>query len=358
MKPWWLRSFRFVQVTPLMTLVALSVAPGSGRADAGVNIYQYQASGVLLIHAVGKQENGLIVSNGTGTGFIVSPDGHVLTASHVIPDNPEIKELYVTGTIGPKTADHKPFRLELIQRGKYDAALLRIVSPPANLLPLAIRQKEAVGGEQIFVLGYPLGLTNVHFLDGSVSSVDGVDIATNVLVNKGNSGGPVFDQAGCVIGMVYSGIDSFDGKQITGIKFALRVAAFNDLIPKKIGNVAQPIAGKVTDKAIRVSDTLSRIQTDRGLADTIRSYNDRINARPGYVIKEIVAVEKTSLNPPQLPFPIPQISPDGRYIELNYNLISGPFYNQWRGWIDMKIHTLQMPEGNIASAPRPQASCQ
>jgi S1-C subfamily serine protease len=66
-----------------------------------------------------------------------------------------------------------------------------------------MRKSPPKPGEMLFVLGYPLGLPDTHFLDGRVSDATTDAITTNALVDRGNSGGPVLDTRGCVIGIVF-----------------------------------------------------------------------------------------------------------------------------------------------------------
>src|ERR1019366_2789474 len=144
---------------------------------------------------------------------------------------------------------------------------------PKDLQPLPLRTKAANPGEQLFVLGYPLGLPDVHFLQGRVSAVDNSDITTDALINQGNSGGPVVDASGGVIGVVYSGIESFNEKAVTGIKFAVPLLSIRDFLPTNIGSSAQSTQTSPMNGVIHVSDTLSRTQTDHPpLQDVTRQY--------------------------------------------------------------------------------------
>jgi hypothetical protein len=318
----------------------MPAAMAQQTGDAGPVIYATVAPGVVRIHAVGVTADGSMGGE-DGTGFVISRSGYVLTASHVIPDDAKYTTLILGGTLGPATADGKPSRLELVKRSdSYDVALLRFVTPPPDLTVLPLRRSPAKVGELLFVLGYPLGLPDTHFLDGRVGAVAKDAITTNALVDKGNSGGPVVDAHGCVIGVVYGAITSREGQPVNGLKFAVPVVSLGAILPPDVAS-STARGAKQASEIIHVSDALSRTQTDHALTDTVRSYHDVIPARDGFVIEAVEGVGHESLNPPSLQFPTPVISADKRSMSFDYSLLSGPAFDQRRGWIDMTIGTRQ-----------------
>jgi hypothetical protein len=127
------------------------------------------------------------------------------------------------------------------------------------------------------------------------------------------------------------------------------------LLPPDVSSTAAQEPTRASD-IIHVSDALSRTQEDHALTDTVRSYHDVIPARDGFVIESIEGVGHESLNPPSLQFPTPVISPDKKSMSFDYSLISGPIYDQRRGWIDMTIGTRQR---RVGAAPDPAlAGCE
>jgi hypothetical protein len=331
------------------TLLA-SVAIAS-PSDPGPDIYKSGAPGVVRIQVAGIQTTSSV--NEVGSGFIVTSGGLVLTALHLLPKNVPLSQLVIVGALGPDTSGAATtYALEVVKQSlTHDAALMRIVKPPSDLQPLPMRRSPPVPGEQLFVLGYPLGLPEVHILDGRVSSFTGSDITTNALINHGNSGGPVTDAAGCVIGLVYSGIDSQAGQPITGIKFALPLSAIGELIPPEATTLST--ASSAPAEVIHVSDTLSVTQDEHPIffSEYTHEHTPSIPARPDYVIESIEATDKVSLAPTRLTFPVPTIAADGKSLKFKFNLISGPFVDQWRGWVEMNIHTRQRYVGASGSAP-------
>ncbi|WGS19232.1 MULTISPECIES: serine protease [unclassified Bradyrhizobium] len=328
----------------------MQAAVAQQNDDTGPVIYATEAPGVVRIHAVGVKADGSMDGE-DGSGFVISRSGYVLTASHVIPDDAKYTTLILGGTLGPTTADAKPSRLELVKRSdSYDVALLRFVTPPSRLTVLPLRRSPAKVGELLFVLGYPLGLPDAHFLDGRVGAVAQDAITTNALVDKGNSGGPVVDAHGCVIGVVYGAITSREGQPVYGLKFAVPVVSLGAILPPDVSS-SQVQGAKQAAEVIHVSDALSRTQTDHALTgETVKSYHDVIQARDGFAIEAIEAVGRESLNPPSLQFPTPVISADKRSMSFDYSLISGPIYDQRRGWIDMTIGTRQRRMGPASAS--------
>jgi S1-C subfamily serine protease len=339
-----------------ITIATFSVAysaAGQQPNDSGPAVYASEAPGVMLIRAAGVKADGSMTAE-VGTGFAISQSGYVLTASHVIPQGAQYKSLIVGGTFGPATVDGKPYQLELVKRSdSYDVALLRIVAPPHDLTVLRMRTSPAKPGEMLFVLGYPLGLPDTHFLDGRVSDTTNDAITTNALVDRGNSGGPVLDTRGCVIGIVYGAIMTSEGQPVNGVKFAVPINSLGALLPNDLGPSQGAQQAAQGADVIHVSDTLSRTQTDHAITgDTVRSYHDVIHARSGFSIEAVEAVGHNSLNPPGLQFPTPVISPDRGSVSFDYSLVSGPVFDQRRGWIDMTVNTRQRRIGaTIASAP-------
>jgi serine protease Do len=157
------------------------------------------------------------VPRGVGSGFIVSPDGFVLTNAHVVDGADEV---YVTLT------DKREYKAKIIGFDKRtDVAVVKIEG--SNLPRLAIGDSSKLrAGEWVIAIGSPFGLDNT-VTAGIVSakSRDTGDylplIQTDVAVNPGNSGGPLLNMQGEVIG-INSQIYSRSGGYM-GISFAVPI---------------------------------------------------------------------------------------------------------------------------------------
>jgi serine protease Do len=156
-------------------------------------------------------------ARGLGSGFIVSPDGYIVTNAHVVDGATEVVV---------KLTDRREFTAKVVGTDKRtDIALVKIEAK--DLPALAFATKPAVKrGEWVIAIGSPFGFEN-SVSAGVVSGVhralpDGQMvpfIQTDVAVNPGNSGGPLFNAAGQVVG-VNAQIYSRSGGYM-GLSFAI-----------------------------------------------------------------------------------------------------------------------------------------
>jgi len=157
--------------------------------------------------------------HGIGSGFIISPDGYILTNAHVVDG---VKEVHV------KLTDRREFTAKVVGTdAKTDVALIKIDAK--NLPTVRIGSAKNVEvGQWVVAMGSPFGFEN-SLTAGVVSAKsrslpgDGYVpfIQTDVAVNPGNSGGPLFDMNGNVIG-INSQIYSRSGGYM-GVSFAIPI---------------------------------------------------------------------------------------------------------------------------------------
>ena len=140
------------------------------------------------------------VSKFSGTGFALTAEGYLVTSYHVIQG---ADSLLVEGR------NHQRFHAEPVYSDvKHDLAILRITDKRFNgfgRLPYAIKSGQADLGERVFTLGYPR--EDVVYGEGSLSARSGFEGDTafyqvSIPVNPGNSGGPLLDERGNLIGVV------------------------------------------------------------------------------------------------------------------------------------------------------------
>jgi serine protease Do len=145
---------------------------------------------------------------GLGSGFIIHPDGFVVTNHHVVAGENELSVTrFVRDGAGLERVRHLKIRI-VAQDPRADLALLRIEDAPAGLaLPtVPIGDSQGLGeGQAVFAIGSPLGLDRT-VSQGIVSSknrlLDGqLYIQTTTQINPGNSGGPLFNLRGEVVGV-------------------------------------------------------------------------------------------------------------------------------------------------------------
>lgn len=168
-----------------------------------------------------------------GTGFVVSEDGHILTNAHVVSENGQTAD---TVSVTFKTADDATKKVTATVVGAddtSDVALLKVDPKEVGelvVLPLGDSDKVEVG-EPVVAIGNPLGydfsLTTgvVSALDRELRSPNGSIIAngiqTDAAINSGNSGGPLIDATGHVIGINEQIASQSGGNQ--GLGFAVPI---------------------------------------------------------------------------------------------------------------------------------------
>jgi len=151
-------------------------------------------------------------THGMGSGFIISADGIILTNAHVVRDAREV-------TV--KLTDRREFRAKVLGSDpKTDVAVLKIDAKNLPVVPLASSDNLKVG-EWVLAIGSPYGLDNT--VTAGVVSAKGRTlpddsyvpfIQTDVAVNPGNSGGPLFNTRGEVVGInsqIYSQTGGYQG---------------------------------------------------------------------------------------------------------------------------------------------------
>jgi putative serine protease PepD len=173
------------------------------------------------------QDGAAAAGTATGSGFVISADGYVVTNAHVIDGASR-----VTAKIG----DGKALAAKVVGvDASTDLALLK-VTPDATLRPLTLADSSAVQvGDATFAIGNPYGLDRtlttgvVSAVHRSIQSPDGYAIngvlQTDAALNPGNSGGPLLDARGHVVGVnsqiaTSSSSDGTSGGN-TGVGFAV-----------------------------------------------------------------------------------------------------------------------------------------
>jgi S1-C subfamily serine protease len=174
----------------------------------------------------------------TGSGFFVSTSGIGITNAHVLEGCADA----VISTYG---------KARIVARDEAnDLALIRLIQP-TETYAAKIRKKPLQLGETVFVMGFPLAgqLDNgLNFTSGLVSSLAGIGNNSRMLqftapVQAGNSGGPVVDNSGLVVGVVQSKLDEVTSLKASGslpqnINFGLKA----DLVANFMrANGAEPV---------------------------------------------------------------------------------------------------------------------
>jgi serine protease Do len=249
------------------------------------------------------------VPRGVGSGFVVSADGYVLTNAHVVEGATDV---YVT------LRDKREFKAKVIgSDARTDVAVLKLDATNLPTLPLGDSEKIRAG-EWVLAIGSPFGLENT-VTAGIVSakSRDTGDylplIQTDVAVNPGNSGGPLLNLKGEVIGInsqIYSRSGGFMGISFAvPIDEALRVS---DQL-KSTGKVVRGRVGvQIGEVTKDVAESLGLTKAQGALVHRVEAAGpaEKAGIEAGDIIIKLngVAIEKAS----DLPRMVGNIKPGNR----------------------------------------------
>jgi serine protease Do len=214
----------------LMILVVLcswtpAAAQGVGQVFDSVN------ASVVVIKARGHDAadtgNGLVGFSETGSGVLISADGKVMTASHVVQAMDEINVEFLGGeTVQARVVNSEP---------SADLSLLQLERVPPGVQAARLGNSDIVRvGNEVIVIGAPYGLS--HSLTTGLISARWPPntvyrrlpmaelFQTNAVINTGNSGGPMFNMAGEVIGIVSHIISKSGGSEGLGFVVTINTA--------------------------------------------------------------------------------------------------------------------------------------
>ncbi len=211
-------------------------------------------------------------SAASGSGFVLTQDGYIVTNYHVIEDAAEDSSV----SIEVSFANGDKYTAKLVG-GEQDNDIAVIKIDATGLQPVTLGDSdELVVGETVYAIGNPLGELTYSLTDGIISALDRLIttsstnqngqtetttlnvLQTNCAINPGNSGGPLFDSYGNVVGIVSAKYtQSSSGVSAEGLGFAIPVNDVKDILSDLIEH------GYVTGKpymGIQVKDVSSEAQ--------------------------------------------------------------------------------------------------
>ena len=195
----------------------------------------------------------------SGTGFALK-DGYIVTNYHVIEGANSITIQGVNGNFNIQ------YNTSIVGTDKInDLALLKVTDPTFKgfgIIPYSISSAISEVGEEIFVLGYPLTSTmgdEIKLTTGVISSKTGFqgDIALYQIsapIQPGNSGGPLFDKNGNVIGIV-----SAKHKDAENVGYAVKTLYLQNLIESSLSSAIIPMTNSISEKTL--PDKVKKLKT-------------------------------------------------------------------------------------------------
>lgn len=202
-----------------------------------------------------------VPADGSGSGSIIDREGHVLTNYHVVEKAQQVEVALFDGS----TFDAKFVGADPVN----DLAVIKIDAPPEKLFPIEIGDSSRLKvGMHVFAIGNPFGLERT-MTSGIVSSLNRslqirgnrsikAIIQTDAAVNPGNSGGPLLDSRGELVG-VNTAIATASAGQSAGVALAIPATLVNRVVPQllKHGRVIRPEIGiqqvLETERGLRIA---------------------------------------------------------------------------------------------------------
>jgi len=206
--------------------VAQALATATPPPAFSARVYQVIHPSLVLIQTQDPGANGK-TEHGVGSGVIIDDRGDILTSLHVVANATDIQLTFADGTQSSAQV--------MTKQPEHDIAVLRASRPPAQFVPATLGNPNAMRvGDEAFVVGHPFGLY------GSMSAgvISGFDrsfqlpnsnlklqglIQIDAAVNPGNSGGPLLNRDGQVIGIVAGLANPTEQDVFIGIGFAVPI---------------------------------------------------------------------------------------------------------------------------------------
>jgi len=208
--------------------IAQALASATPPPAFSARVYQAIQPSLVLIQTQAPGANGK-VEDGLGSGVVIDDFGDILTSLHVVTKAVDIRVTFADGTQSSAEV--------IAAQPENDIAVLRASQPPALLVPATLGNPNAMRvGDETFAVGHPFGLYG-SMSAGVISgfnrtfSPQGSDIVIEGLIqfdaaaNPGNSGGPLLNRAGHVIGIVTGIVNPTDESFFVGIGFAVPIGA-------------------------------------------------------------------------------------------------------------------------------------
>ena len=200
------------EVPPTVAATATQIAPTPTPEMAGRSISD-------VVRSIDAGLYQVITPSASGSGFLVSDEGHIVTNAHVVGEHPSVTVRSVAGALGNASVLGKDEAMDL--------AVLLMAEPSPDLQPMTMGDSDNIRpGDEVIALGFPL--TDDLGMDytvttGIVSSRrvhDSVErIQTDAAINPGSSGGPLVNRNGEVIGVNTSTLSAYQG-----ISFAISIS--------------------------------------------------------------------------------------------------------------------------------------
>ena len=259
-----------------------TTAPASGAS--AVDVVRRVGPAVVTVinlqtvEGLGADPNGQLAPDGqpqaagSGTGFIISEDGYIVTNWHVVTGGDEFQVIFADGEARDAT---------LV--GSDEISDLAVVQV-SGTVPAVVSFGDSTllePGQPVLAIGSPLGAFTNTVTEGIVSAIgrdfpisqsQGPQVYTNLIqhdaaINPGNSGGPLFNMSGEVIGVNTLGIPAENGQPVQGLFFAIPANQVRQITDQLIanGSVVYPFMGVSTVPVTPDVEAQAELSVDSGV---------------------------------------------------------------------------------------------
>ncbi len=212
----------------ILKILVLLLLPAISFSHSLHGVFEKVNSTVVVIHTNDNKPNRQTSINKTltkkdiGSGVVISDDGKIMTASHLVHSADTIHVEFLNGDVIPaRVISSVPYA---------DVALIQLRYLPKKLQVAALGNSDQVlVGDEVFVIGAPYGyshtiskgIVSARYKPGELDTELGMSelLQTDAAINKGNSGGPMFNEQGQVIAIVSHIISHSGGNE--GLGFAV-----------------------------------------------------------------------------------------------------------------------------------------
>jgi hypothetical protein len=306
-------------------------------------VYNRNKSSTLLLRI-----ETAVTGPGYGSAIVVSNDGLVLTARHVLPDDGILStdQFRISGLLGwekPSIDFNQAIDLEVKYTSKSkDLAVLKFKTPMQHT-QIPCPEKAIQATEPLLLMAYPNG-GNLTSTDGIASGAapDGL-YRSNLESGKGESGGPIFNANGSLIGILLSGNNRTNDGAII-LAYFLPTQAISDDLASNFPSVvlqcgpAEAAAPSARPEAFDFGYSLEETK-EAGVGPNIQSYRRSFTAQEGYHIttaRFVVSSTAHVRNGPSL-----EIAEAGARVDVSFTLESESDSQPRRAWLAGKVLTHQ-----------------
>jgi S1-C subfamily serine protease len=241
------------------------------------NVYERTNPGVVNIDVSGGTGADL-TEFGSGSGFVIDTDGHIVTNNHVVDGADEIDVTFSDGSVALAT---------LVGTDSYsDLAVIKVDVDQARLQPLPIADSDLIKvGQRVIAIGNPFGLVGTMTVgivsgkgrtlpaDGPASAAGNFSnpdiIQTDAAINPGNSGGPLLNSKGEVIGVNAAIRTDGTNRANSGVGFAIPSNTVRRVAQQilKDGRVSYPYLGVSVDNHFTIGELAAalKLPVDKGV---------------------------------------------------------------------------------------------